>query len=396
MTERNFVEGMLKIGIPSQWCEGCLVGKQTRSPYPSHTIYRAKKRLELIHGDLCGPVSPRTPIGNRYFMLLVYNFSRVTWVYLLKTKDKAFQTFKNFRMKVAVETSEMIKVFRTGRGGEFHSKNFTMYCNETSLERHYTLSYSPLQNGIVERRNRTVLEMVRSNLKAMSIPAVLWGEAVNHAVYVLNRVCTKALKESTLYKMWTGRKPNVSHLRVFGCLAHMMIAKNHLKKLDERSKRVVHLGIEKGSKSYELLDPDTGKVYVSRNVVFEEDKTWMWEKRTKIKTMPGMSFTVKGFDFDDEFYDEDGEWVPDTPDQENGSPQNNNDWDESPQSNILLSDPSPHSTPLNMPLGTPNSSVNSNFTSLEKTPSTTSSSTGGSAPKHFRLLADLYENIEEI
>ena len=100
---------------------------------------------------------------------------------------------------------------------------------------------------------------------------MLWGEAVNHAVYVQNRLSKKALKESTPYEMWIGRKPHAGQIRVFGCLAHMKIVKNHLMMLDDRSKKVVYLGTEKGSKAHRLLDPDTGSVYVSRDVVFEEN-----------------------------------------------------------------------------------------------------------------------------
>lgn len=144
-------------------------------------------------------------------MLIVDDYSRVMWAYLMKTKDDVLQTFKMFRRKVETETGERIKVLRTDRGGEFLSNEFTKYCNETGLERHYTSPYSPQQNGVVERHNRTVLEMVRCNLKTMSMPHALWGEAVMYSVYVLNRVQTKALKNSTLYEMWTGRRPHIEH-----------------------------------------------------------------------------------------------------------------------------------------------------------------------------------------
>ncbi|KAI3516559.1 hypothetical protein L1887_15478 [Cichorium endivia] len=123
------------------------------NPYPSQTSYRAKRRLELVHGDLCGPITPPTPSGNKYFMLLVDDYSRVHWVYLMKTKDEAFQTFKNFKAKVVNETGEKIKTLRTDRGGEFLSNEFTKFCNEVGLDRHYTSPYSPQQNGVVERRN---------------------------------------------------------------------------------------------------------------------------------------------------------------------------------------------------------------------------------------------------
>ncbi|KAI3518152.1 hypothetical protein L1887_06594 [Cichorium endivia] len=403
MGDKGMIEGMPQIKIPSQPCEGCLVGKQTRNPFPSHTIYRAKKKLELIHGDLCGPVTPPTPSGNRYFMLIVDDFSRVMWVYLLKSKDEAFQAFKNFRSKVETETGEKVKVFRTDRGGEFLSNEFTKYCNETGVERHYTSPYSRQQNGVVERRNRTVLEMVRCNLKTMTMPDVLWGEAVVHSVYVLNRAHSKALKNSTPYEVWTGRKPHVEHLRVFGCVAHTKIAKGHLKKLEDRSFRLVHLGIEKGTKAYRLLDPDTGKIHVSRDVVFEEDRPWEWEKSAKIKATPGLSFTVEGFEFGaDDFYGDEDEWVPDTPDQGFGSSSNwaNSGsaatWAHSEQSDNS-GDPIGASpgTPLNSQV-TPNSPTTPNSATPTTIQSTASSSTGGGAPKRYRLLENLYEDTEEI
>ncbi|KAI3523596.1 hypothetical protein L1887_01838 [Cichorium endivia] len=417
MSEKKLVEGMPKINIPPQPCEGCLVGKQTRSSFPTHTNYRAKKRLELIHGDLCGPVSPPTPSGNRYFMLLVDDYSRVMWVYLLKTKDEAFQVFKNFRNLVENETGEKLKVFRTDRGGEFLSNQFTTYCKETGLERHYTSPYSPQQNGVVERRNRTVLEMVRCNLKTMEMPDVLWGEAVNHSVYVLNRAYTKALKEVTPYEMWTGRKPSIEHLRVFGCVAHMKVAKNHLKKLDERSIKLVHLGVEKGTKAYRLLDPNSGKMYVSRDVVFDEQQNWIWEKNAKIKKTPEITFTVEGFDFDegfaefDEGYNDEDELEPQTPQQESGSPQSNSDWAENSAPINTPADSEPtnsHSDPNLSPQNSPPSPLtaqSSPYTPIDQithshaqsdTPSTASSSTGGGAPKRYRLLTDLLDQTEEI
>ena len=96
--------------------------------------------------------------------------------------------------------------------------------------------------------------MVRCNLKTLEMPDVLWGEAVSYSVYILNRVHSKALKNSTPYEMWTGNKPHIDHLKVFGCVAHMKVAKSHLKKLEDRSIRLVHLGVEKGTKAYRLLD----------------------------------------------------------------------------------------------------------------------------------------------
>lgn len=107
---------------------------------------------------------------------------------------------------------------------------------------------------------------------------MLWGEVVRHSVYVLNRLPTRALSGQTPYEAWTGSKPNVSHIRVFGCLKHMEIPDIHNKKLDDRSKQVVNHGRESGTKAYRVYDPVTRRVHVSRDVIFEENKCWPWSQ----------------------------------------------------------------------------------------------------------------------
>lgn len=130
------------------------------------------------------------------------------WTYLLKTKDEAFEAFKKFKQQV--ETAEIrIKSFHTDRGGEFCSQQFISYCEQSGIYRQFTAPYTPQQNGVVERRNRTIVAMVRSMLKTMNLPSFLWGEALRHSVYILNRLPTRALTEMTPYEAWTGRKPNL-------------------------------------------------------------------------------------------------------------------------------------------------------------------------------------------
>lgn len=119
------------------------------------------------------------------------------WVYFLKTKDEALKMFKIFRAQVEKSSKKNIKVFRTDRGGEFTSNEFKEYCEGVGIERHYTTPYTPQQNGVVERRNRMMVEMARSCLKEMRMPNKLWGEAVRNSVYILNRVPTRALTGKT-------------------------------------------------------------------------------------------------------------------------------------------------------------------------------------------------------
>lgn len=116
------------------------------------------------------PITPSTMAGNKYIFLLVDDYSRVMWTYLLKTKDEAFETFKRFRAQVEDGFEKKIKSFRTDRGGEFCSKEFTNYFIENGITRRFTVPYSPQQNGVVERRNRTMIEMARSLIKEMHLP----------------------------------------------------------------------------------------------------------------------------------------------------------------------------------------------------------------------------------
>lgn len=177
------------------------------------------------------------------------------WTILLGEKSEAFEKFKRFKTLVEQETKTEIKTFRTDRGGEFTSYEFQAYCDKNGIKRHLTAPYSPQQNGVLERRNRTLLEMTRSLLKHMNMPNLLWGEAIRHATYLINRVATRSLEGKTPYEVLRNRKPNLSHLKVFGCVCYAKTDPAGRKKLDDRTRVLVHLGTEPRSKAYRLVDP---------------------------------------------------------------------------------------------------------------------------------------------
>lgn len=292
MVKRELITGIPQIAIKKEVCGSCLLGKQSRQVFPKSTPYRASKPLELIHGDLCGPISPSTRSGNRYIFVLIDDYSRYMWSILLKEKSETFEKFKSFKKLVEQETLEKIRTFRTDRGGEFVSHEFNEFCAESGIIRHLTDPYTPQQNGVVERRNRTLMEMTRSILKHMLVPNYLWGEATRHSTYVLNRVATRVLKDQTPYEMLKKRKPNVGHLRVFGCIGYAKTVKPHLKKLEDRASMLVHLGTEQGSKAYRMFDPRTQKIVVNRDVVFDETKGWNWSQSATEQSESG-SFTIE-------------------------------------------------------------------------------------------------------
>lgn len=167
-------------------------------------------------------------------------------------------------------------MLRTDRGGEFTSVEFGRYCAEKGVERHLTAPYSPQQNGVMERRNQTIVGIARSMLKAKDMPAAFWGEAVSTAEFILNHSPTKAIAEKTPFEAWHGRKPKVSFLRTFGCVAHVKTVRPHLGKLEDKSTKMVFLGYEAGSKVYRLYDPVENRVHICRDVIFHETASWDW------------------------------------------------------------------------------------------------------------------------
>ncbi|GJV07573.1 ribonuclease H-like domain, reverse transcriptase, RNA-dependent DNA polymerase [Tanacetum coccineum] len=402
MAQRDLVQGIPTIKHTTQVCDVCLIGKHSRAPFPKKAKARSTSPLDLVYGDLCGPITPPTPSGKKYIFLLVDDYSRYMWVYFLTTKDQAFDTFKEYKKSTENELRTTLKMLRTDRGGEFTSNEFTQYCKENGIARQLTAPYSPQQNGVVERRNRTIMSTTRCMMKATNMPQNFWAEAVRHAIYILNSVPTKALEDITPYEAIKQRKPNLENLRIFGCIAYAKVPSQHLTKLDDRSIKMVYLGNEQGSKAYRLFDPTTQRVCVSRDVKFKENETWDWKDYIGEHTNDEPEWT--------NFNIGDPEVTNEHPDQEtqpneddNEFPDNNDDDDyasptrDSPSHSQTPHTPSTRSSEVNSQV-TPNTSTQSYYQSDHDSIQIIDS------PSHFdhtplrgfRTLKDLYENTEEL
>jgi transposase InsO family protein len=165
MSRNDMVRGLPEIGHTDQLCDACLAGKQRRAPFPQVAKFRATERLELIHADLCGPITPATPGGKRYFLLMVDDFSRYMWLVLLSTKDEAEAAIRRIKAAAEVQSGCTLRTLRTDRGGEFTSRSFEEFCADRGVQRHLSAPYTPQHNGVVERRNQTVVATARSMLK---------------------------------------------------------------------------------------------------------------------------------------------------------------------------------------------------------------------------------------
>lgn len=289
MGREQLVRGLPAVSQVDQLCEACLAGKHRRTPFPQQAQQRSLEPLQLLHGDLCGPISPPTPSGNRYFLLLVDDYSRFMWLSLLPSKDGAAAAIKRIQAAAERKSGKKLRALRTDRGGEFLVHHFADYCAELGVRRETTAPYSPQQNGVVERRNQSVVGTARSMLKAKGLPGMFWGEAVTTAVYLLNRSSSKSIGGKTPYELWNRSPPAVHHLRTFGCLAHVKTTTPNVKKLDDRSKPMIFVGYEPGSKAYRCYDPASRRVHISRDVAFDEEAQWRWDGETASE----LDFTIE-------------------------------------------------------------------------------------------------------
>jgi hypothetical protein len=205
------------------------------------------------------------------------------WVVLLKRKDQALQAFRIVKMAAEVEAEAKLKALHTDWGGEFKSNEIKAFCEAHGIQRYLTAPYSPQQNGVVERRNQTVVAMARNMMKSKGMPGRFWGEAVSTTVYLLNRAPTKSVVDMTPYEAWYGRKPSVDHLCTFGCVAHVKTVTGHTSKLADRSTPMVMISYEAGTKAYRAYNPVNKKLVVTRDVLFKEEKSWNWSSAEPVE-----------------------------------------------------------------------------------------------------------------
>lgn len=183
LSQHKMVHGLPNIKSVENMCEGCIYGKQHRKSFLVGKSWRATSCLEIIHADPCGPMNTQSLAGSRYFILFTDDYSRMSWVYFLKFKSETFANFKKFKALVENQIGTKIKVLRTDRGGEFVSQEFKLFCQDNVIHRELTAPCTAEQNGIVERKNRTVVEMARSMLKSKNLPNQLWAEAIHTVIF---------------------------------------------------------------------------------------------------------------------------------------------------------------------------------------------------------------------
>jgi transposase InsO family protein len=188
------------------FCEVCAQGKLTRMKFPKQSSSKSTAPLDLIHTDVCGPMQTVSPSGMRYVLTFIDDFTRYTVIYLLKQKSEVEIKLKEYIEMVKTMFGRKPKVIRSDRGGEYIGKRVIGMLKSEGIRVQYTAPYTPQQNGVAERKNRTLIEMARCMLLEAGLPYSFWAETVNTANYIQNRSPSRSV-DKTPHELWTGSKP---------------------------------------------------------------------------------------------------------------------------------------------------------------------------------------------
>ena len=226
-------------------CESCLFGKMSHQRFAkSKTV--TEFPLQLVHTDLCGPLPIPSLSRARYSISFIDNTTRFTVVNFLKQKSDAFAAFYKYKQLAENQTSRTIKKVRSDNGGEYVSQEWENFFDNNGITHQKIVPYTPQQNGIAERKNRTLLIVARSLLKMGQMKQQFWEDAISTTCYLQNRSPHTALQGQIPFILWYDDIPNVSHLKIFGAAAYVYVNPHHRSKLDDNASEDGSLGM--GSK----------------------------------------------------------------------------------------------------------------------------------------------------
>lgn len=251
-------------------CLPCFEAKQTRLPFP-HSGSRADTLLEIVHSDVCGPMETPSRGGAKYFITFIDDKSRKVYVYFLKNKMDIKSVFAKYKNEVENQLDKKIKILRTDNGTEYMNKDVSKFLTDCGIRHQTSTPYTPEQNGLAERMNRTLVERAKCMLFDANLDKGFWAEAVATAAYIINRSPSKVLEEQTPEEKWSGKKPNLAHMKIFGSKAMVHVPKQKRLKWDKKSEEMIFMGYCDNTKGYRLYNPRNKQIITSRDVIFIEN-----------------------------------------------------------------------------------------------------------------------------
>ncbi|WVZ93941.1 hypothetical protein U9M48_039890 [Paspalum notatum var. saurae] len=261
LSSMGLIRGLPKLRAEKDLeCHPCRHGKMVMTSYSG----------ELLHMDTVGPARVASVSGKWYVLVVVDDFLRFSWVFFLEFKDEAFGFVWDLVLRLRNESHKAMRAIRSDNGGEFRNSHFENLCRDLGLEHQFSSPYTLPQNGVVKRKNRTLVEMARTMLDEHRTPRHFWAEAVNTACYITNRIFLQAFLGKTSYEHRFGRQPSVKHLRAFGCRCFVLKKAGHLDKFESRCLDGIFLGYASSSRAFRVWILEAKQVVETCEVSFDE------------------------------------------------------------------------------------------------------------------------------
>ncbi|GJW11568.1 putative ribonuclease H-like domain-containing protein [Tanacetum coccineum] len=267
----DLVDGLPKFKYgKDHLCSACERGKSKKASHPLKLVPSDHSKLELLHMDLCGPMRVASINGKKYILVIVDDYSRYTWVYFLHSKDETPEIIKKFIAQAQLNYKAKVCKIRTDNGTEFKNATLKAHYEKLGIMQQFSTARTPQQNGVVERRNRTLVEAARTMLIFSRLPEFLWAEAVATACFTQNRSIIHTRHNKTPYELLRGRKPNVEYFHVFGSLCYPTNDRDDLGKMKPKADIGVFIGYSETSRGFRIYNRRTKKIMETINVKFDE------------------------------------------------------------------------------------------------------------------------------
>ncbi|GJV03419.1 putative ribonuclease H-like domain-containing protein, partial [Tanacetum coccineum] len=273
LVKDNLVKGLpIKRFENDQTCVACLKGKQHKASCKSKIQNSITQPLFMLHMDLFGPTFVSSLMNKKYCLVVTDDYSRFTWVFFLASKDETSGILKSFITQIENLVDKKVKIIRCDNGTEFKNRVMSEFCEKKGIKREFSVARTPQQNGVAERRNRTLIEAARTMLADSKLPTTFWAEAVNTTCYVQNMILVVKPHNKTPYELFRGRTPSLSFMKPFGCHVTILNTLDRLGKFDGKSDDGFFVGYSLNSKAFRVYNIKTRKVEENLHVRFLEDK----------------------------------------------------------------------------------------------------------------------------
>nr|GEX27175.1 retrovirus-related Pol polyprotein from transposon TNT 1-94 [Tanacetum cinerariifolium] len=271
LSKKDIVVGLPNLKfVKDHICSSYELGKAKRKSFHTKIIPSLKRRLQLLHMDLCGPMHVASINGKRYVLVIVDDYSRYTWTYFLRSKDETPKVLINFLKLVQRGLQAQVRIVRTDKGTEFFNQTLHAYFAADGIHHQTSVARTPEQNGVVERWNRTLVEAARTMISAAKVPLFFWAEAISTACFTQNCSLVIPRHEKTPYHIINDQKLSVKFFHIFGSLCYIILDGENLDKMKEKGDACIFVGYSTQSRAYRVFNKRTRVIMESIHVNFDE------------------------------------------------------------------------------------------------------------------------------